>query len=179
MTVTNTNLDQARGTMEVEYVYINGENCLETNRTRRLTPGDTLTVVASVDNPNYESGYLYVFAKNNVTGAAMSFNHLVGASLTLAAEDSRDYALAPIVYKAIPAQGANTDLDSDGRRDLNGAEYSQAPDQLAFARFLGQRQSAQQEDNLMNGAKSQLVLINLAGAPSSPGSSASSRTATC
>lgn len=163
ITVTNTNLDQATGTIDVEFVYINGDNCLETNRTRRLTPGDTLTVVASVDNPNADRGYVYVFAKKSGVGA-VSYNHLIGASLTFSGSDSKDFELAPICFKGVPAELAATDVDSDGRRDLNGAEYSQAPDQLAFARFLGQRQSAQQEDNLMNGAKSQLVLINLAGA---------------
>lgn len=163
VTVTNTNTDSASGNVKIEYVYINGENCLETNRTRTLTPGDTITVVPAADNPNYQSGYLYVFAKNNTTGAAMSFNHLVGASMTLAAEDSRDYALAPVVYKAIPAQGANTDLDSDGRRDLNGLEYEKVSDELVIPRFLGQDEH-DEVTALSNGyAESRLVLLNLSG----------------
>jgi len=163
VTVTNTNTDSASGNVKIEYVYINGANCLETNRTRTLTPGDTITIVPAADNPNYQSGYLYVFAKNNTTGAAMSFNHLVGASLTLAAEDSKDYALAPVVYKAIPAEGANTDLDSDGRRDLNGLEYEQVADELVIPRFLGQ--AAYGEETALNDgtAESRLVLINLSG----------------
>ena len=70
ITVTNTNTDQATGTVQVEFVYINGYNCLETNRTRTLTPGDTLTVLASADNPNSNAGYVYVFAKR--AGQAIS-----------------------------------------------------------------------------------------------------------
>ncbi len=37
ITVTNTNPDSL-GTVDVEFVYINGQDCLEFNRTRRLTP---------------------------------------------------------------------------------------------------------------------------------------------
>ena len=70
VTVTNINLSPDTGTVKVEYVYINGSTCLEFNRTRTLTPGDTLTVNTRTDNPNSTSGYLYVFAKNKTTGAA-------------------------------------------------------------------------------------------------------------
>jgi hypothetical protein len=153
ITVTNTNTDSSSGNIKIEYVYINGANCLETNRTRTLTPGDTLTVVPAADNPNFHMGYLYVFAKNNVTGRATSFNHLVGASLTLAADDTKDYTLAPIVFRAVPAEGADTDLDSDGLRDLNGLEYEKVPDVLVFPRFLGQG----------GDVTSRLCLINLSG----------------
>jgi hypothetical protein len=159
VTVTNTNTDTTVGannlpvgTVDVEFVYINGDNCLETNRTRRLTPGDTITVLTRLDNPNSQRGYLYVFAKKAGVGA-ISFNYLIGTSLAFSANDSRDFELLPICFKGVPAAGAATDLDSDGRRDLNGLEYSQAPDELAFARFIGQ-----------GPAQSSLVLINLAGA---------------
>ncbi len=169
ITVTNTSLDTTLGVgniplgqVQVEFVYINGDNCLETNRTRTLTPGDTLTVLASVDNPNADRGYVYVFAKRS--GQAISFNHLIGDSITFSSNDSKDFDLAPICFTAPSAEGANTDQDSDGRRDLNGIEYSKAPDQLAFARFFGQRGDPAQEDNLVNGGRSQLCLINLAGA---------------
>jgi hypothetical protein len=168
-TVTNTNDDNnlgpnnlPLGTIDVEYVYINGDNCLETNRTRRLTPNDTLTVLAGVDNPNYERGYLYVFAKRN--GAAVSFNYLVGASLTFSSTDSKDFELAPIGFKALAPTGSNTDADSDGRRDLNGVEYAKVPDELVIARFLGQRDADHLVGGPLDEAKSALVLINLSGA---------------
>lgn len=153
ITVTNTSLDQATGTVQVEFVYINGANCLETNRTRTLTPGDTLTVLAGNDNPNSFAGYVYVFAKR--AGQAISFNHLIGTSITLSGSDTRDYELDPIAFLAIGAEGSNTDAaPADGRRDLNGTEYEQAPGELAFPRFIGQG----------NGAESKLILINLVGA---------------
>ena len=58
VTVTNTNSDFNQngqlfaGTVDVEFVYIDGESCLEFNRTRRLTPNDTITVNTYLDNPN-------------------------------------------------------------------------------------------------------------------------------
>jgi len=163
VTVTNTNTDSESGNIKIEYVYINGYNCLETNRTRTLTPGDTITVVPAADNPNYQQGYLYVFAKNATTGKAMSFNHLVGATLTLAAEDAKDYALAPVVYEAVGADGADTDADNDGRRDLDGTEYEQVADELVIPRFLGQGYF-NAGNTLNNGsADSKLVLINMSG----------------
>lgn len=151
ITVTNTNTASDSSNVQVEFIYINGYNCLETNRTRTLTPGDTLTVLARADNPNSQAGYLYVFAKRN--GQAISFNHLIGTSITLSGNDQRDFQLDAIPFRAIAAEGTATDT-GDGRRDLNGTEYEQAPGELAFPRFFGQG----------DGAESRLVLINLVGA---------------
>ncbi len=152
VTVSNINLNPDNGTIKVEYVYINGTTCLEFNRTRTLTPGDTLTVNTRMDNPNAVSGYLYVFAKNKTTGAATSFNHLVGTSRVISGNSGGDMEIAPFVFRANGAEGANTDVDSDGYRDLNGTEYEGAPDQIFIPRFLGQ-----------GPASSQLILIGLTG----------------
>lgn len=159
LTVTNTSDDNtpgpsniALGTVDVEFVYINGSNCLETNRTRRLTPNDTVSVLAFVDNPNAQKGYVYVFAKWN--GAAVSFNHLIGDTLAFSSSDSKDFELMAITYKAVPsADRAPTDLDGDHVRDLNGLEYEVSADTLVVPRFLGQG----------SGAESSLCLINLSG----------------
>jgi len=153
VTVTNINLSPDTGTVKVEYVYINGTSCLEFNRTRTLTPGDTLTVNTRQDNPNSTSGYVYVFAKNKTTGAAMSFNHLIGTSRVVNGGSNSDMEIAPFVFRANGAEGANTDTDNDGNRDLNGTEYEGAPDQLFMPRFVGQGSFAQ----------SQLILIGLTG----------------
>ena len=56
LTVTNTNGDVVNGTVKVEFVYIDGESCLEFNRTQTLTANDTLTVLAAVDNPDAAAG---------------------------------------------------------------------------------------------------------------------------
>lgn len=160
LTVTNTNddieLDQTGnfvGTVRVEYVYINGDTCQEFNRTETLTPNDTLTVVSGAHNPNHERGFLYVFAKSRTTGRAIGFDYLIGQELTLDSFVLFNYAYNPINYLAAVAPGANTDVDNDGTRDLNGLEYQKSGDEILIPRFFGQ-----------NGVrKSDLVLINLTG----------------
>lgn len=158
ITVTNTNADFTQvgtllaGTVDVEFVYINKHDCLEFNRTRRLTPNDTLTVRASDDNPNQREGYVYVFAKSPLTGAAISWNWLIGISQVDSAVGSA-VDINPYVFKAIGAQGAATDANSDGLRQLDGVEYEAAPDRILVPRFFGQGA----------GDDSKLVLINLTG----------------
>jgi hypothetical protein len=158
LTVTNTNADFTQvgqlfaGTVDVEYVYINKTDCQEFNRTRRLTPNDTISVLARIDNPNQREGYVYVFAKSPVTGAAISWNWLIGISRVDSAVGSA-VDINPYVFKAIGAQGAATDVNSDGLRNLDGVEYEAAPDRIQVPRFFGQ-----------GPADSVLVLINLTGA---------------
>src|SRR5262249_10923632 len=162
ITVTNQNADPVNGTVKVEYVYINAYNCQETNRTRTLTPNDTLTVLSSLDNPNATRGYVYVFAKHPTTGRAIKFDNLIGTSRVQGVGENDDYELAPFVFKAgaALADGANTDLDSDGIRDLNGNEYEQAPDQILIPRFVGQKGGANNGKELAGNNASSLVLIN-------------------
>jgi len=145
ITVTNTNSDNTpttgtlqAGTVDVEFVYIDGGTCLEFNRTRRLTPNDTLTVASRFDNPNSTQGYVYVFAKSPVTGRAIAWDYLAGDSFVVAPSFIGAVELPPIVFKAGSglAAGANTDLDNDNRRDLNGLEYEQVSDELLVPRFI-------------------------------------------
>jgi hypothetical protein len=158
ITVVNTNSDFNQvgqlhaGTVDVEFVYINRVNCLEFNRTRRLTPNDELTVVARLDNPNQREGYVYVFAKSPLTGQAISWNWLIGIEqVDTAAGSSID--INPYVFKGVGANNATTDVNSDGLRNLDGVEYEAAPDRLQVPRFIGQ-----------GPATSTLALINLTGA---------------
>jgi hypothetical protein len=158
LTVTNTSDDQVNGSVNVEFVYINGNNCQEFNRTRTLTPDDEISVLTKNDNPNMQRGYVYVFAKSKTTGAAIKFDHLIGSALVLEnSGNDPDYLLAPWTFLAGAglAEGANTDVNNNGLRDLDGTEYEMAPDQLLVPRFLGQ-------DSPMD-ANEQLVLINLTG----------------
>jgi len=158
ITVTNTNSDMTQlgnllaGTVDVEFVYIEQSDCLEFNRTRRLTPNDTITVLTRFDNPNDQRGYVYVFAKSPTTGQAIVWNWLEGDSTALGAIPIIAADLPPVVYKAPGVQGSNTDLDSDGIRDLNGSEYEVSADELHIPRFVA-------------GLHSSLILINLTGGP--------------
>jgi len=165
LTVTNQNSDPTTGTVKVEYVYINAYNCQEVNRTRTLTPNDTLTVTSSADNPNATRGYVYVFAKHVTTGRAIKFDHLIGTSRVIGAGDDDDFELPPYVFLAgeALAEGAQTDLDSDGIRDLNGEEYEEAPDEVLVPRFVGQEGGANHGKDLSASNSASLVLINLSG----------------
>lgn len=179
ITVTNTNRDVTpagnlfAGTVDVEYVYIGKEGpagqplpCLETNFTRRLTPNDTLSVVAKAQNPNQQRGFLYVFAKDPVTGQAIVFNHLVGSAIILDDFAGAGYSFEPYAYYGIGAPGTTTDDDGDGVRDLNNLEYSCTPDVLLFPRFFGQSEGMPPDDKLGPpgfGYQSDLVLLNLSG----------------
>ncbi len=150
LTVTNTN---ATDSVTIEYVYIDGYDCLEFNRTRNLTPNDTLTVRTKSDNPNMVTGYCYVFAKN--AAGAVSFNHLIGSALINDGSTGSDYEIQPYTFEAVGAKGTATDVDGNGVRDMDGVEYEAAPDALHIPRFIGQ-----------GAATTDLILINLTGGAS-------------
>jgi hypothetical protein len=162
-TVTNTNSDFTpisltlfAGTVDVEYIYIDGGNCLEFNRTRRLTPNDTFTIETRVDNPNSTEGYLYAFAKSPTSGRAIKFDWLAGDSFIIAPDVIGAVDIPAIVYKAGAglAAGAQTDLDNDSKRDLNGLEYEQTSDELIVPRFIA--------DQLLVSSP-ELILVGLTG----------------
>jgi hypothetical protein len=153
LTVTNTNTGvgnpgNADGTIKVEFIYIgkygsNSQelNCLEFNRTETLTANDTISVLTNVHNPQHEQGFVYAFAKDKTTNKAISFNWLIGNVLTLESITQVEYSMNPVAFKAIPAQGANTDIDNggngDGVRDLDGVEYEPVPEEILIPRFIG------------------------------------------
>jgi len=166
ITVTNTNNNVtpvssapgalATGTVDVEFVYIDSYTCLEFNRTRRLTPNDTLTVLTSQDHPSGSMGYVYVFAKSPTTGRAIKWDYLIGNSFTLNPNNIAGTNFMPVVFKAgagIP-DGGVTDLDNDTVRDLDGVEYEKVSDKYLIPRFVSQYPWA---------SEPQLILIGLSG----------------
>jgi hypothetical protein len=156
ITVTNTNSDPLSGSVRLEYVYISRVGCQEFNRSRTLTPNDTLSVLTKFDNPNMVQGYAYVVARSLTTGKAIKFDHLIG---TMVSYGMGNFELDPFVFRAgaALADGAPTDLENDGvgdgLRDLDGQEYEAAPAELLIPRFFGQDLSLESE----------LILINLTG----------------
>jgi hypothetical protein len=153
LTVTNTNDDVVTGNVLVEFVYIEKETCLEFNRTALLTANDTLTVLAAVHNPQQQRGYVYVFAKSPLTGQAITWDYLIGNMIDVDAIALFDWSINPVSFQGQTITGLPTDVDEDGLRDLNGVEYSQAPDEILIPRFFGQGFPIH----------SSLILINLTG----------------
>lgn len=163
ITVTNTQCAEASGVVDVEFVYIarygiNGVDlpCLETNRTMRLTPCDTVTIATKFHNPNAEQGYVYAFAKSPTTGRPIVFNHLIGQLFISSALEGADDTVNARVFRGVGTRMAETDVDNDGIRDLDGVEYDEAPDRILIPRFLGQRTTYGPE-------RSKLILIGLSG----------------
>jgi streptogramin lyase len=169
LAVTNVNEDHGfespgleNGTVDVEFVYIQhrgvyGEllDCIEFNRTHRLTPNDTLAVLTRFHNPQASQGYVYVFAKDPTSHEAIVHNSLIGNTFVFSGIDAIDYSYNPFVYLGVGDEGSTTDDDGDGIRDLNGFEYCPSSDETLIPRFLGQRA----------GIQSDLVVINLTGGP--------------
>lgn len=157
LTITNTNRDVVHGAVRVEIVFINGTSataptCAESNFTIQLSANDTFTFVTNPSSTNATRGYAYAFAKNEA-GAAIAFDWLIGDDVLFDGISNLDYAINPVAFRALPPQGSVTDLDDDGVRDLNGAEYEMAPDKILIPRFIGQSPTYQSE----------IVLLNLTG----------------
>jgi hypothetical protein len=160
ITITNTNCDQATGSVFVHILYVDKTTCLKSDFTISLSPCDTWTAVTSAHNPNFSRGYIYAYARN-AQGQAISFNHLIANQIVLSGTDAFDYGLNAVMFKAVPKViGDLTDLDMDGIRDLDGVEYEEVPDRILVPRFLGQDQPQQGPH------QSELILINLSGGSS-------------
>ncbi|MFT7542845.1 MAG: hypothetical protein ACI9K5_003827 [Gammaproteobacteria bacterium] len=167
-----TNTDKDAGPLTVEFVYIDGDDCSEFNRTEILTPNDTLTLDTRAHNPGHERGFVYVFAKDAETGEPLVANSLLGNVLVLSAEGgnrgSRDgevggveYTLNPLIFRGI-GDGVITDLDGDGLRDLDGIEYEMAPAEILIPRFIGQSDIATSAEAGI-GFRSEMILLSLSG----------------
>jgi hypothetical protein len=166
LTVTNTNtgvnLDGSNGTIQVEFNYIGKYNmqhqvinCLKSDRTETLTANDTLSVITRLHNPNQEQGFVYLFAKDPITGQAKVFNYLIGNLMTLESITSLEYSMNPVSFKGIGNASGDTNIHpQDGLRQLDGFEYEAVTDQILIPRFIGWDGGAYH---------SELVLLGLTG----------------
>jgi len=117
-----------------------------------LPSGDTLSVLMSQAFPTSGVGFVHAFALDSLS-RPVSANHLVGSMLILDGGASLEYQVPAVSFASPLAEGALTDLDGDGNRDMNGNEYAMVAEELLFPRFLGQSSTF----------VSQLVLVNLTG----------------
>lgn len=147
-TITNTSATDA---VTVEIVYIDGDDCTEFNRNIELTPRDTFSFLTKAHNPQMERGYAYAFAKESAVGEPINFDYLVGSSTSISLLPH--YSTNPFVFQGAGAEGTTTELNGDDLRNLDGVEYSQAPDRIVIPRFYGQSLQFQ----------SKLYLIGLTG----------------
>jgi len=159
LTITNVNSSSSSGTVRLHLNYVDAASCQITNRVATLTPRDTLTVVAASHAAGVQRGYMWCYAQS-LTGTAIDFDHLIGACLRVDGVAALDYSLPPLVLQGVPGAGLPTDVNSNGKRDLDGAEYERGPRTIYVPRFFGQG-----VDPLPRGtASSEMVLLNVLGA---------------
>lgn len=153
LTVTNTS---STDSVNVQFHYVGRSvgvgDCTEFNRVQALTPNDTFTTVVNFHNPGQEEGFVYVVAESQqFFNQPIAFNHLVGSLTVIDGIDRLSHTFEPFSFEAPFGQGDPTDLDGDGRQDLNGEEYEATPDKILIPRFLGESPTT----------TSELILINL------------------
>jgi len=169
--VTNTNLTPKTltsfgGSTNVHFNYVNVTRnpanafrplaCTVFDRLEFLTPADTISVMTGCHNATTaggQEGYLVVYAEDpSLFSTAWSHNDLIGSELVINASGAA-YALNAVPFSSPVAFHKATDLNNNGHRDMNGTEYSEAPDVLYVDSFVAL-------------AGSQLCLTNLTGADS-------------
>jgi hypothetical protein len=151
---TLVSVANTHGTASVvtRWLYVSGDDCLILDRRETLTPGDQLTVLTSAHDPRPTQGYLIVFAEDPSTLAAIVFENLIGSAMAIDGLGAIDHVYNPVVFAGL-GDGTSTDVNGNGRPDLDGVEYAPGPDELLFPRFLGQGAALQSE----------LVLLDLSG----------------
>jgi hypothetical protein len=135
-------------TTDIHFEYVNVSpsptpflfaQCTIDDRVETLTPADTLSVLTSCHNSAaIGNGYLVVSAMDpNELDTYWAFNHLIGSEHIISIGGGI-YAIAARPFQACVPDKTNTDLDADGKRDFDGKEYNEIPDELYIDSFIGQ-----------------------------------------
>jgi hypothetical protein len=144
--VTNTNR-VGSGETDVHFEYVNVADtatpflfadCNIADRVETLTPADTLSVLTSCHNGAQQAeGYIVVSARNpDLVDTYWSFNHLIGSEQIVSSGGGM-YSVEALPFTSPLAQGTDTDLDQDGKRDFDGNEYEGLPDELYIDSYIG------------------------------------------
>ncbi len=144
----------------MHYVYFNSVDCNEFDRTEYLTPGDTLTILASAHNPETEEGFLWLEAWDPETSEAIEYNYLIGSCHVVktgggSADGDFLWAYTPYAFvsRADGTTGASlcgfdfTDDDGEGDADFDGVEYDFFPARLYLDNFFAEDGAAIDLDN--------------------------------
>ncbi|MBI3844582.1 MAG: hypothetical protein HY292_08085 [Planctomycetes bacterium] len=169
ISVTNTNQStlhcandrtQRQGDVDVLYTYIDGETCLEFNVTEHLTPGDTLTVFADQHNPESNFGWLWVDARDPVSGDPIDFDFLIGSAIIVDTDLDFLFSYTPYPFRGLPNGDSGpgtdacgrefTDVNEDSFADFDGVEYDFFPDELLLDQFFQENGPFADEVTLMS-----------------------------
>ena len=111
ITVTNLNTSRVScdsfylsGDICAHFTYLNNEDgrCFEFDRLECLTPGDTITVLASEHNPEMEEGWLWVEALDPSTLERIVFNSLIGSAIIVESGFNYSWSYTPYSFRALP-----------------------------------------------------------------------------
>lgn len=138
LTLTNVNDDPQTGAVDVHLVYVNSSSCLQSDFLVHLTARDTVTILAGAQVPAGQQGYVWAVALDPVTHRAVRFDYLVGALLCVDGTTGQDWTVQPLGFLGKTPPGADTDVNHNGKPDLDGVEYERAPNRFYVPRFFGQ-----------------------------------------
>ncbi len=155
--MTVTNVRSGGDDIRVHFNYIDESDCSKSDALTRLTPRDTFSAISAAHAPSHERGYCYAYALGP-TGGPIDADYLIGSALVLDGVNRAEYSMNALVFEGRTGDGNPTDLDGDGIRDLDGLEYSMAPDRIAIPRFL-----AQDEERPNASVRAELIMIGLTG----------------
>jgi hypothetical protein len=161
LTLTNVNTDSQNGSIDVHVVYVDAATCLQSDLLFHLSAGDTVTFLANVHVPAGRQGYVWAVALDHVTHRAIRFDWLIGDLFRLDGFASMAWSVQPLGFLGKTAPGASTDVNNNGKPDLDGIEYERAPNRFFVPRFFGQHPDpAPRGDNV-----SDLILLQPLAAP--------------
>jgi hypothetical protein len=138
LTLTNVNSDPVTGAVDVHVVYVDAATCLQTDVLFHLTARDTVTWVASAHVPAGHRGYVWAVALDPITHHAVHNDALIGDLLRIDGIGSSCWSVQPFGFLGKTAVGASTDVNNNGKPDLDGVEYERAPNRIYVPRFFGQ-----------------------------------------
>jgi hypothetical protein len=137
-TITNVDDDRRNGAIDMHLVYVDASSCQRTDRLEHLTARDTVTFLTAFQTPGLARGYMYAYALDPITHKAIDFDFLIGSSWRMDGLNGGAYELDAIPFQALTGPGMPTDVNFNGKPDLDGIEYEKAHSQCFFPRFLGQ-----------------------------------------
>lgn len=152
ITVTNTCSEE----INVRIVFISDDNdCLPKDYWRTLTGYDTFTFLDYALNQKAQTGFLYIYVVENYgSKAEKEMDCLIGQEFIF--ENWGPGGVGAVVNFGVNAVSFEVvnGVDGNGKLQLDGNEYDQAPSAIRFPRYFGQD---------IGFFESKLILINLTG----------------
>lgn len=138
LSLTNVNSDPVTGAIDVHVVYVDAATCLQSDLFFHLTARDTVTWIASAHVPAGRRGYVWAVAIDPVTHRAVHNDCLIGDLERIDGIGNHCWSVQALGFLGKTAVGADTDLNHNGKPDLDGSEYERAPNRFFVPRFFGQ-----------------------------------------